>query len=419
MNILIVDDQPSVIASLTSTIDWRAAGIDRVYSASSTILAKNILQTEKIDILLTDIEMPVENGLELIRWVRNQKCDIECILLTSHADFDYAKQGIELGVMDYVIQPASNASIVASVKKVADKISFQDNSARMYSAGEFSNYEINHASRHFFKTWPDPKDDENFEALLTEKIRRLNELGCPCQEEDSCIFFLTVIREWYALPLSELSCRSRYAEVMRSVFSFANGYTTTYSEDDSHFFTMLFMPSYDDITDYFEILIKQVKESLSCSIDIFYCHTGFRELRAAVRYVTAMDYLGYQNSTVTKLYPTAEHRNFDAASQNYRDYYQQIKQYIRDNVSMQITRQAISDHIHISPDYISHIVRTIAECSCKELIAREKMQYARTLIQTTSKSIGDIAVECGFDSFAYFSKVYKSIYGISPKSTRK
>ena len=116
MNILIVDDQPSVIASLTSTIDWRAAGIDRVYSASSTILAKNILQTEKIDILLTDIEMPVENGLELIRWVRNQKCDIECILLTSHADFDYAKQGIELGVMDYVIQPASNASIVASVK---------------------------------------------------------------------------------------------------------------------------------------------------------------------------------------------------------------------------------------------------------------------------------------------------------------
>ena len=55
----------------------------------------------------------------------------------------------------------------------------------------------------------------------------------------------------------------------------------------------------------------------------------------------------------------------------------------------------------------------------RNCIAREKMQYARTLIQTTSKSIGDIAVECGFDSFAYFSKVYKSIYGISPKSTRK
>ncbi|RKJ38867.1 AraC family transcriptional regulator [Acutalibacter sp. 1XD8-33] len=47
------------------------------------------------------------------------------------------------------------------------------------------------------------------------------------------------------------------------------------------------------------------------------------------------------------------------------------------------------------------------------------MRYARTLIPATSKSIGDIAVGCSFDSFAYFSKVYKSIYGISPKSTRK
>ena len=145
----------------------------------------------------------------------------------------------------------------------------------MHSAGEFSNYEINHAAKHFFKTWPDLQDSENFEALLAEKIRRLNELGCPCREEDSCVFFLTVIREWYALPLPELSCRSRYAEVMQSVFSFANGYTTTYSKDDSHFFTMLFMPSYDDIKDYFEILEEQVKETLSCSIGIFYCPASF------------------------------------------------------------------------------------------------------------------------------------------------
>lgn len=419
MNLLIVDDQPSVIASLTLTIDWRAAGIDRVYSASSATTAKSIMQAEKIDILLTDIEMPLESGLELIRWVRGQKRDIECILLTSHAEFAYAKQGIELGVMDYVIQPASNCSIVESVKRVADKISSRDNSARMYTSDKFTNHEMNNAARHFFKTWPDPQDTEGFDTLLEEKLSRLHELGCQCNKEDSCAFFLTVIREWYALPLPELSFRSRYEEVLKSVFSSKNGYSTTYSWDDSRFFTMLFMPSYSGIADCFEALERRVKETLNCSIDIFYCLSGLRELRAAVQYMTTMDYLGYQDSTITKLYPSAEHRNLDTAPQNYRDYYQQIKKYIRDNVSMQITRQAISEHIHISPDYISHIVRTIAECSCKELIVREKMRYARTLIQTTSKSIGDIAVECGFDSFAYFSKVYKSIYGISPKSTRK
>ena len=47
------------------------------------------------------------------------------------------------------------------------------------------------------------------------------------------------------------------------------------------------------------------------------------------------------------------------------------------------------------------------------------MRYAKNLIETTGRSIGDIAVECGYDSFAYFSKVYKSIYGVSPRNARK
>ena len=109
----------------------------------------------------------------------------------------------------------------------------------------------------------------------------------------------------------------------------------------------------------------------------------------------------------------------DMASQNYRSYYEKIESYIRENMAAQITRQAISEHIHISPDYISHIVRSIAECSCKELITREKMKYARGLIESTTKPIGDIAVECGYDSFAYFSKVYKATYGVSPRRDRK
>ena len=122
---------------------------------------------------------------------------------------------------------------------------------------------------------------------------------------------------------------------------------------------------------------------------------------------------------VEKLYLSAELKNLDMASQNYRSYYEKIESYIRENMAAQITRQAISEHIHISPDYISHIVRSIAECSCKELITREKMKYARGLIESTTKPIGDIAVECGYDSFAYFSKVYKATYGVSPRRDRK
>lgn len=420
MNILIVDDQPSVLASLTTTINWKSVGIDQVYSASSTLAAKNIIDKESIQILLTDIEMPVENGLELVRWLRKKELAVECILLTSHTDFSYAKKGIELGVVDYVVQPASNAAILAAVEKVISKITFQNIALKNQLAGKFSNYEINYLVKHFFKSWPDPELSEDFEDQLNSKINRLNELGYICGKESGCLLFLTVIDEWSALPLSETECRHQYSENIRSVFSSLNGQTSTYSEDGSHFVTLLLLSSYDNVEHYFQALQQQVKDKLKCSISIYYCPTDLRNLRAAFRFVTAVDPNDFERAGtgITKLYPTAKHRNLDLVSQNYRDYYKQIEEYIRSNITAPITRLDMSEHIHISPDYISHIVRSIAECSCKELIAREKMKYARNLIETTSMPIGEIAVECGFDSFAYFSKVYKTIYGVSPKNAR-
>lgn len=106
MNILIVDDQPSIVASLLTGISWHSMGFDNVFTAISVLAAKEILLKEKVDILLTDIEMPVENGISLLAWVREQGLDVEGIFLTSHPDFFYAKQAISLGAVDYVLQPA-------------------------------------------------------------------------------------------------------------------------------------------------------------------------------------------------------------------------------------------------------------------------------------------------------------------------
>ena len=67
---------------------------------------KSLICENQIDILMTDIEMPGENGLQLLHWVSENYPDIVCILLTSHADFSYAQESIKLGCFDYVVQPA-------------------------------------------------------------------------------------------------------------------------------------------------------------------------------------------------------------------------------------------------------------------------------------------------------------------------
>lgn len=117
MKLLIVDDQKTVAAGLLKLVDWESVGIDEAFGANSAQEAKEILKAHKIDVMLSDIEMPVENGLSLFRWVKNQGMDLKCIFLTAHAEFAYAKESISLGAFDYVVQPARYGEIKDAVRR--------------------------------------------------------------------------------------------------------------------------------------------------------------------------------------------------------------------------------------------------------------------------------------------------------------
>ena len=91
MTLLLVDDQINVINGLMNGINYRKLEIDTVLPSTSVQEAKTLICENQIDILMTDIEMPGENGLQLLHWVSENYPDIVCILLTSHADFSYAQ----------------------------------------------------------------------------------------------------------------------------------------------------------------------------------------------------------------------------------------------------------------------------------------------------------------------------------------
>lgn len=122
MYVLVVDDQPDVVKGILSGVNWARLKVDRAFGAHSGEEARRILQTQQIDILLCDIEMPGENGLQFFSWVRERFPEIKCIFLTAHADFSYAQKALQLEAADYILQPASYASIEAAILRVFDRI---------------------------------------------------------------------------------------------------------------------------------------------------------------------------------------------------------------------------------------------------------------------------------------------------------
>lgn len=117
MIVLIVDDQEKILEATKKLVDWKRLGVDEVFTANSAQAARKILDRYSVDIMLTDIEMPQEDGISLQKWQVEHYPLIYCIFLTSHADFSYAKEAIRGGAFDYILQPASISEIEETLER--------------------------------------------------------------------------------------------------------------------------------------------------------------------------------------------------------------------------------------------------------------------------------------------------------------
>ena len=115
--ILLVDDEYPSIQAIRELTDWKKIGFDRVLEADSVTAAKEQFAQHEIKVLLCDIEMPGETGLDLLQWIRSYSPETIGVFLTCHADFAYAKEAVRMGAFDYLLKPAAIADIEAVLSK--------------------------------------------------------------------------------------------------------------------------------------------------------------------------------------------------------------------------------------------------------------------------------------------------------------
>ena len=137
MNLLILDDEIYTVRALQKSVDWKAAGIDTVEIAFNTEKAREIVSQNQVDVLLTDIEMPRESGLEFLEWMKEQGKEYKAICMTCHAEFDYAKKALGLGVMEYLVKPVNREELVNCVKKAVHEIEKERRVRQKSAEGKF------------------------------------------------------------------------------------------------------------------------------------------------------------------------------------------------------------------------------------------------------------------------------------------
>lgn len=525
MNILLVDDQATVLNGLRHGIDFEKLGYTNVFTATDAEAALKICRENPISVIVSDVEMPGKNGLELLSEVHEKYPDILRIVLTSHPVFSYAQEGLKQGIFDYIVQPAPFSEIEASFRKAANAVKQNSSDRRMYEYGNlFKLHEsefltgiisqlylnnpqdvdesislLNQSGYAFTKSsliqilWIDVFSHTHRDPNAPSKhdiLTALNEIIKELPELSSYASFITpnslhVFSVFIISPISAMSELSRqtlmaleemlkerlhsrcaiyssglfrYQEIGtimdRARFVISNNITY---EPGIHYISEAspntnIESTLSDYLRHWDNLLRSGQMTMLRK-DILFCLARASKLSqnkyqalCKIHQQLLQLFLRYfyDNNIDTAAFLTGEHsyrRLMDycssvedvikmldflidatessvSAGEKEDDYVANAKDYITKHYNEDISVKAVSDHVHLNPEYFTRLFKKETGMNIKDFITDCRISMAKDLLQNTNLTISMIASEVGYSSFPHFTSMFKRVTGMTPSFYR-
>ena len=116
--LLIVDDEIWIRRKLMHRFDWARFGIDRLLEAEDGEKALALMRKERVDIVITDMDMPFMDGANMMRVIREEFPDIRVVALSGYSDFDTVHGALVGGAVDYLLKPVQEEQLYAVMEKL-------------------------------------------------------------------------------------------------------------------------------------------------------------------------------------------------------------------------------------------------------------------------------------------------------------
>ncbi len=136
MTILIVDDEPLILQGILNGVDWAQLQYKKVLTAKNCVQAREYLEQMPIEVLLTDVEIGDENGLDLIQWVNANHPEIKSIVLSCHDEFVFAQRAVRLECFDYILKPITYENLTQVLYRVQRRVLQEQNQLLMERYGK-------------------------------------------------------------------------------------------------------------------------------------------------------------------------------------------------------------------------------------------------------------------------------------------
>ena len=105
LKMIVIEDESFERSSIINYVDWSIISVEVIGEAANGSQGLSLALDLKPDIILTDVKMPVMDGIEMARQIRAKLSEVKIIFVSSYDDFEYARQAIDLNISAYLMIP--------------------------------------------------------------------------------------------------------------------------------------------------------------------------------------------------------------------------------------------------------------------------------------------------------------------------
>jgi YesN/AraC family two-component response regulator len=427
-NILIVDDEPMICKGISAILKQSDIPVKELFTAENGFEALDYFRLEKIDLVITDIQMEHMNGIELMETIFVENSAVPVIVLSAHGEFEYAQKAMKFGAKEYIVKPVVPKQLV---EIVGGLLRHKESEIRSASDAAFN--------RRFYLEETNPKQHMLLNELVTEGLdpsemeALFESLGFRMDGPYFSMFTIQLhlknagktdgdIHSLRDRNLLKYACYNVVEETISSwdklLFYSPNGSLTAVlqlsakemdSSIKSSSLTTIGQQLHTHLLEYLNVQstigISTIKEGLFSWTDLYKEATGalkMTDIHHDHHVFLAEDVKGKKSSD-----------DLHADIQEARAYID--KHFHTKGMKL----QDIADAVHLSPNYLSYLFKKVLDITIWDYLTKQRMEEGRRLLLTTDKRRYEIADEIGYESPEHFSKMFKKHFGYNLSELKK
>lgn len=481
--VLIVEDEKLIRQGLRTMIQRSGVPIETVLECSNGEKALEILQTEKVDVMFTDIRMPKVNGIELVQKIQDLPDKPVVVAISGYADFSYAVEMLRTGAREYLLKPIEREKLWEILRCLELEISQNRENSRtsrqlghqqlkyLMINGQVTEEELNTMQAEYENALElhdyyvcalNPQEPDKAKSDVAIYLHNVEGCDvCLVREQNVQMLLQDELTDAFvgisALHSGIRELRTAWHEAVqarhhafctdrKAVYTtragrevpeefYRQGQRLAGEEEGRQRVQLIGGDKTEELVKTWNGLFYAVKNDWIMPEDFTKCMDSFfTEIRRTYRNAVADEedvlrklenYYSYAALAVWQaeflewLLDLHERVRSSYETSKNQQKIRQATEYIRQNYDKELNMAVVSNHISMNYSLFSQLFKEYTGNNFVNYLKEIRMQEATKLLEETDLRINEISAKVGYDNEKHFLKIFKASYGISPSKWRK